>query len=579
MKGWTRKRLLALGEERGALRKRICSNELTPEDQRLLLFLVRITPWLLERLKKKTQWVSKLRELLWGKKSESARDILKEVQAEEASGSLSPPPAAATESADASPALSASALERVSSEAVVPENVIPIGKGKYPENRNSSPRGRNAYPDAETEIIEHQDLKKGDPCPKCKKGRVYPIKMGVFLKWLGGLPLRVSVFLQEKFRCNACEWIFAAKMPAEATSPEGSEGAVAMIALLKYGCALPFFRLSKLQGWLKMPISSSALWNQVKEGLVEVVEVVWLHLRFLAAQGEIIHNDDTIGKILSLLKRAKKDSSPPGIRPKIKPRKAISTTGILSKVGGKKILLFFTGHANAGENLEELLKARDRALKVPIQMSDAGSTNHAGEEKTEESLCLTHGRRGFIRAYRSAKKACAWVILKLQAVYKVEAEAKRKGLNPEQRLALHQEKSAPVMQELKTWFDDQIDSKKVEPNSPLGEAIQYMRNHWEGLTAFLRIAGAPLTNDELEQAFKAVKMHLKNALFYKTLFGARVGDMMMSVIQTTVLAGENPWEYLVEIQRNREAVKKNPGAWMPWNFRQALCAGKEKIGA
>ena len=106
-----------------------------------------------------------------------------------------------------------------------------------------------------------------------------------------------------------------------------------------------------------------------------------------------------------------------------------------------------------------------------------------------------------------------------------------------------------------------------------------MRNHWQGLTAFLRVPGAPLTNDELEQAFKNVKNHLKNALFYKTLFGARVGDMMMSVIHTTVLAGENPWEYLVEIQKNREAVKGDPGAWMPWNYRQVIAAGGSKLRA
>ena len=137
--------------------------------------------------------------------------------------------------------------------------------------------------------------------------------------------------------------------------------------------------------------------------------------------------------------------------------------------------------------------------------------------------------------------------MKLQEVYKIEAQAKRLGLNPEERLKLHQEKSGPVMAELKVWFDCQIETKQVESNSALGEATQYMRNHWLGLTAFLSIPGAPLTNDELEQALKNVKIHLKNALFYRTLFGARVGDMMMSVIHTTVLAGENPLEYLVEI--------------------------------
>lgn len=581
-----RARLLRLGPERREIGDRIRANRLTEDDQRLLLFLVRITPWLLMKLKKRTLLLSKLKDMLWGKKSESSRDILKEIN-EQAAPSIESP---AKGSAD--PALLAikavvSALPEfhVNQEPLnpAPGNVVSIaeGKRKYKKDRESSPRGRAAYPDVVPIEILHTELKSGDKCPKCNRGRVYPVKMGVFIKWVGQSCLKAILYLQQKLRCNSCGWVFGAEMPADVVSSNGSESAAATIAILKYGCAFPFFRLSKLQGWLKMPISPASLWKQLKNGLIEIVEVIWNHMRKIAAQGEVMHNDDTVGKVLSLMEKTPKDPKiPREVKPKKKPRKAISTTGILSKIGDIRILLFFTGHANAGENLEELLKERDRCLKPPIQMSDAGTTNRPGKEPVKESLCLTHGRRGFIRAYRAAKKACTYVILKLQEVYKIEAQAKRLRLNPEERLKLHQEKSGPVMAELKAWFDCQIETKQVESNSALGEAIQYMRNHWPGLTAFLRIADAPLTNDELEQALKNVKIHLKNALFYTTLFGARIGDMMMSVIHTTVLAGENPLEYLVEIQKNREAVKKDPGAWMPWNFRKAIpAAGDCKISA
>jgi hypothetical protein len=611
-----REHLLRLGPDRNSISEQIRTNQLTADTQRLLLFMVRVTPWCLVKLKKRTLQVGKLKDLLWGKKSESAKAILKEIDDDEEEEAAATAAAATiasaihaqtsanaplefpavdcapqAEVATAGPAAPENTQDKLNPSA--PNNVIPItqGKRKYKKNRKSSPRGRAAYPDVTPIEILHTEHKSGDPCPKCERGRLYKIPMGVFFIWLGRSMLKPIIYLQQKFRCNRCGWITAAKMPIEAVAASASATAAATIAVLKYGGGLPFFRTSKIQGWLKMPISPSTLWNQLKNGLIEVVEIIWNELRKLAAQGEVIHNDDTTGKILSLMakppqgRKAGKEvdpKMPKGGNPKKKPRKAISTTGILSKTGERLILLFFTGHANAGENLEELLQARDESLAPPIQMSDAGTTNRPGKEKTLESLCLTHGRRGFIRSYRSEKKASAFVILKLKKVYKIEAQAKREGLNAEERLKLHQEKSAPVMSELKTWLDAQIETKQVEANSALGEAIEYMRNHWSGLTAFLRIPGAPLTNDELEQAFKNVKTFLKNALFYKTLFGARVGDMMMSVIHTTVLAGENPWEYLVELQKNRQAVKNDPSAWLPWTFRQTLLAagaGSSKMSA
>ena len=69
---------------------------------------------------------------------------------------------------------------------------------------------------------------------------------------------------------------------------------------------------------------------------------------------------------------------------------------------------------------------------------------------------------------------------------------------------------------LKAWLDQQFDERKVEPNSGLGQAIAYMRQHWEKLTLFLREEGAPLDNNICERALKKAILHRKNALFYRT---------------------------------------------------------------
>ncbi|MGH8269585.1 MAG: IS66 family transposase, partial [Steroidobacteraceae bacterium] len=155
-------------------------------------------------------------------------------------------------------------------------------------------------------------------------------------------------------------------------------------------------------------------------------------------------------------------------------------------------------------------------------------------------------------------------------VYKIDALARRDSLSPEERLRLHRKESAPLMEKLREWMLSLLAERKVEPNSGLGKAIRYMENHWEGLTQFLRTAGAPLDNNITERALKRAILHRKSALFYKTLNGARVGDIFMSLIYTAELEGVNAFDYLVTLLRHPREVAERPGQWMPWEYRATL---------
>ena len=126
------------------------------------------------------------------------------------------------------------------------------------------------------------------------------------------------------------------------------------------------------------------------------------------------------------------------------------------------------------------------------------------------------------------------------------------------------------MVELKNWLDTQIKQKKVEPNSSLGEAIGYMLRHWQELTLFLWQPGAPLDNNVCERALKKAILHRKNAYFFKTLNGARVGDLFMSIIHTCELNKANPFDYLTQLQKHIDTATVSPADWMPWNYRNAL---------
>jgi hypothetical protein len=202
-------------------------------------------------------------------------------------------------------------------------------------------------------------------------------------------------------------------------------------------------------------------------------------------------------------------------------------------------------------------------------MSDALSHNAAEGAGTIVAHCLAHGRRRFVDVAASFPEECRYVLEVLRDVYQCDAEAREQGLSPAARLALHQERSGPRMEELETWMKEKLERREVEPNSSLGEAIGYLQKHWVPLTLFLRKPGAPLDNNICERALKKVILHRKNAMFYRSDEGARVGDLYLSLIYTAQLCGANPFDYLVSLQRNAEAAAATPGDWMPWSYAQA----------
>jgi hypothetical protein len=84
------------------------------------------------------------------------------------------------------------------------------------------------------------------------------------------------------------------------------------------------------------------------------------------------------------------------------------------------------------------------------------------------------------------------------------------------------------------------------------------------------VAGAPIDNNLVERALKKAILHRKNSLFYKTRKEAAMGDLFMSLIHTCELNGVNPFDYLTELQRHAEELKRNPSEWMLWNYRDTL---------
>jgi hypothetical protein len=203
-------------------------------------------------------------------------------------------------------------------------------------------------------------------------------------------------------------------------------------------------------------------------------------------------------------------------------------------------------------------------------MCDGLSRNLPKELKTILANCLSHGRRNFVELYERFPEECRYVIQALKVIYRNDQIARKKGMSAEQRLAYHQAHSKATMDDLKGWLQRHFDEKLVEPNSALGEAIHYLLKRWDALTLFLRKAGAPLDNNLCERALKKAILHRKNALFYKTRNGARVGDIYMSLIYTCELNGINAFDYLNQLQLHAADVAEHPDRWMPWNYQDTM---------
>ena len=494
--------------------------------------------YLTRLLEKKNTTLHRLRSIIFGSKSEKTKNVLQiEKQKEEKNETI-------------------------------PQNK-PKGHGR---------NGHDAYIGAEHINVSHQALHSGDCCPGCIKGKVYNLaEPERLVHVVGQAPLSATVYELERLRCNLCGTVFKAKPPPGVELVKYDETASSMISLLKYGSGVPFNRLQKLEQNLGIPLPATTQWEIVEQAATQI-EPAFDELIHQAAQGKVLHNDDTSMKILELSKKSEDESSneksPKNELLEDLPddRTGVFTSSILSVHNDYKIALFLTGRRHAGENLHDVLKQRAQELSSPIQMCDALSRNMPKALQTIIANCLSHARRKFVDVVNSFPDECCFLLETLKNVYKNDKTTKDNDMSDNERLAFHKINSAPLMASLKKWAEDLLLNKKVEPNSGLGEALTYLLKHWEKLTLFLRQPGAPLDNNICERALKKAILHRKNALFYKTQHGADVGDLFMSLIYSCELNNANPFHYLTELQRHAKLLAENPSQWMPWNYKNTLQA-------
>ncbi len=549
-----------------------CRPQIAPADLEVLRGLLTTVILLVELVRKRSTTIGRLRRLFGLSGSEKSRDVL-------------PPPASAAPAgaaAEPAPAMAAGPAGATEVEATCGggETAPPAPSTPAPPDPVAPPpkakrKGHGRIPAADYRAarhtpVPHATLAVGDSCPTCEDGKLHQLTEPTpILRIVGNAPLAAECWDCERLRCGGCGIVHTARAPSEAYGEKYDETAASMIAILHYAGGMPFNRLDHLQSDLETPVPSSTQWDIV-QARAELVRPAHDELVKVAAQGKVVHNDDSYSPILSLMGKRRAALLAQGKLPDPE-RTGLFTTAIVSVVAVVgTIVLFATGRKHAGENLASVLQNRPAGMAPPIHMGDALTRNLPKAHSVVPSNCIVHGRRQIVDEIDNYPAECRFVIERLARVYKVDDECKERGATGEERLLAHQETSAAAMDEARAYMAAQIAEKRIEPNSDLGKAFNYFLSRWDRFTLFLRMEGAPLDNNICERALKMAIRHRNSSLFYRSERGAEVGDIYMTLIYTAELHGQNPYRYLTELQRNYKAVAETPGDWLPWTYKDTL---------
>jgi transposase len=531
--------------------------------------LVRVTKLLRER----GSTIARLRRLFGLSRTEKTRDVAGPSDTPEpslpaaANAPGAGPVAQPAPSGDASdgrvapPAAVAGAQTTPDTDPTPPAKDKRKGHGRVPAS---------AYLAAEHIPVPHGTLRPGDPCARCGHGNLYDLKHPApIVRIVGQAPLTATCWDCDRLRCASCGIVYTARAPEEAQGEKYDATAVSMIATLAYGTGMPFNRLDHLQRDLDTPLPASTQWQLVDEA-ADLVQPACDELSRIAAQGKVLHNDDSYMRILAFMGKRRAQLLAEGELPDPE-RTGLFTTAVVAIVAGiGSIALFFTGRKHAGENLARVLEKRAETLPPPIQMGDALTRNLPKGHKVIDSNCIAHGRRKIVDEIDNYPIECRFLLERLALVYKLDDECRARGASDAERLLAHQTESAPLMEEARARMAAELDEKRIEPNSDLGQAFNYFLKRWEKFTIFLREPGAPLDNNIAERALKMTIRHRKASLFYRSQRGAHVGDVFMTLIHTAELHRQNPFDYLTALLRNCKAVAEKPADWMPWNYKRTM---------
>jgi len=370
----------------------------------------------------------------------------------------------------------------------------------------------------------------------------------------------VIVTIRPKYACRSCQGkVIQACAPAhliEGALP--SEGLIAHVLVSKYADHLPLYRQSQIYARGGLDLHRSTLAGWAGKAAFHLRPIFDHMAENLKSSGKLFMDETTA--------------------PVLDPGRGKTKTGYLWAIARDErgwngsdppCVLFNYAPGRGGKHAECFLKGFDGILQVDgyAGYNRLTRSDRAGGDPVVLAYCWAHARR---KLYDLAEKSSSQIanegLKQIAELYRIEAEIR--GKSPDERLAVRQDRSVPIVKTFGIWLKQQ--RARVSPKSRIGEKLAYIGNQWDGLQIFLNDGRVEIDSNAVENTIRPIAINRKNALFAGHDEGGKNWGLFASLIETCKMNGINPFDYLkatLEALANGHPQSRIDEL-MPWAFKK-----------
>jgi transposase len=368
----------------------------------------------------------------------------------------------------------------------------------------------------------------------------------------------VHEIVLKKYSCGRCHSVVRTAPWRGRVIDKGllGPGFLAHVITERFGHHMPYYRLERKYEAEGLDLSRSVLCTSMAR-CAELLEPIAEALRAEILVSPVIHTDDTP----VVIARSSEGGSRKGrvwIYLNTEGRHWYDFTETRERDGPFRVLGDYRGAIQA-----DAYAGYDR-LYVP--------------GRAKEVACWAHVRRKFVDAEATDPTLAKEAIDRIRVLFRIEAEADRRKLDPQGRHQLRQEKAAPLVDEFETWMAAAM--MKTLPKGPLGRAISYARNQWAALKQYLDDGRLSISNNAAERALRPFAVGRKNWLFFQRVGGGKTASILMSLLMTAKAAGVNPRDYfrdvLLRISTCSDVSALTPHGWKA-NWEAEVTAQRQRV--
>ena len=358
-------------------------------------------------------------------------------------------------------------------------------------------------------------------------------------------------YVRKKYACKNCEEGVSIPPLPNFFLPKSiaSTGLVAQTITNKYARHLPLYRQEDIWRSFGVALSRSTTCNWIMlayEACKPLIEVMKAHL----IKQHYLQADETPTQVLNEADRKDTQTSYMWV--------------YQSMIKDNRLVLFDYQQTRGSDNPKKMLSNFHGFLQTDAYKGYDWVNDN---ENITQLGCMTHARRPFAEIAKSTKKVgkSHQAIAYFKKLYAIEKKAKKQKLSANERHALRIKEAKPILDDLKKWAEKSLPN--AAPGSKLQKAFNYLLNHWDKLTNYLKDGRLEIDNNSTEREIRPFALGKKNWLFLGSPRGAHASAFFYSLIGSAKLNNLEPYDYLKHVFDNIRNCKTTAQleALLPFN--------------